>query len=138
MVMQNQAYALARAELLQARWQRWGRNIDVAWVHAAAQVAPGAGGVLVTRAVSAGVSGYIYGFLISAQEANNFLLNWTSGGVARSIRIPFAGAGASEAVDPVALNEGLPADAGTDVTITNVNAAAPLMIYQARLLYGEV
>src|SRR3990170_2980066 len=121
-----------------ARWQRWGRDIDVAWVHGAEQVAPAAGTALVTRAVSAGVSGYIYGFLISAQEANNFLLNWTSGGVARSIRIPFGGAGSTEGVDPVALNEGLPADAGTNVTITNVNAAAPLMIYQARLLYGEV
>ena len=136
--MVNKSFALARAELIQAAQQRWGRAVSVAWVHAAEQVAPGAGAVLVTRAVSADVSGYIYGFLISAQEANNFLLNWTSGGVARSIRIPFAGAGASEAVDPVALNEGLPADAGTDVTITNVNAAAPLMIYQARLLYGEV
>lgn len=125
-------------ELALARWTRWGRDIDVAWVHAAEQVAPGAGAVLVTRAVSAGVSGYIYGFFISAQEANNFLLNWTSGGIARSMRIVFGGLGTSEAVDPVALNEGLPADAGTNVTITNVNAAAALMVYQARLLYGEV
>ncbi|HLE80328.1 MAG TPA: hypothetical protein VJA25_03455, partial [Dehalococcoidia bacterium] len=76
--MVNKSFALARAELIQAAQQRWGRAISVAWVHAAEQVAPGAGAVLVTRAVSAGVSGYIYGFLISAQEANNFLLNWTS------------------------------------------------------------
>ena len=136
--MVNKSFALARAELIQAAQQRWGRAISVAWVHAAEQVAPGAGAVLVTRAVSAGVSGYIYGFFISAQEANNFLLNWTSGGVACSIRIIFGGLGSTEAVDPVALNEGLPADAGTNVTITNVNAAAALMVYQARLLYGEV
>ena len=136
--MVNKSFALARAELIQAAQQRWGRDIDVAWVHAAEQVAPGAGTALVTRAVSVGKAGYIYGFFISAQEANNFLLNWTSGGIARSQRIIFGGAGSTEGVDPVALNEGLPADAGTDVTITNVNAAAPLMIYQARLLYGEV
>jgi hypothetical protein len=117
---------------------RWGRSVNPAWTYAAEQVAPGAGTALVTQAVSAAKSGYIYGFFISCQEANNFLLNWTSGGVARSKRIIFGGAGSSEAVDPVALNEGLPADAGTNVTITNVTAAVAGMIYQANLLYGEV
>jgi len=117
---------------------RWGRDITVAWEHAAEQVAPGAGAVLITRAVTAGMTGYVYGFFISTQEGNNFLLNWTSGGVAYSKRIVFGAAGSLEAVDSVALNEGLPADAGTNVTITNVTAAGGGMIYQANLLYGEV
>lgn len=118
--------------------QRWGRDLEPSWVHATEQTAPGAGTALVTQAVGAGKSGYIYGFLISAQETNDFKLNWTSGATAYSIRIPFGGAGSTECVDPTPLNEGLPADAGTNITITNVNAATAGKIYQARLLYAEV
>ncbi|MBA7471052.1 hypothetical protein ES707_06346 [subsurface metagenome] len=127
-------YGLAREAIL----QRWGREVSPEWVHADEQTAPGAGATLVTKAVTAGKTGYIYGFLISAQEANDFLLNWTSGGAAKSKRIAFGGGGSTECVDPVALNEGLGADAGTNVTITNVNAATAGKIYQANLLYGEV
>jgi hypothetical protein len=121
-----------------SRLQRWGRDIDPAWVHAAEVVAPAAGTALVTQVVGAGVSGYIYGFFISAQEANDFLINWTSGGAPYSKRIIFGGGGVVQDVETVALNEGLPADTGTNVTITNVNAAAPLKVYQANLLYVEV
>ena len=128
-------YGLARATLTSLRW---GRDVSPDWVHAAEQTAPGAVTVLVTKTVTAGKTGYIYGFFISAQEANNFLLNWTSGGAARSKRIVFGGGGSTECVDPIALNEGLGADAGTNVTITNVNAATAGKIYQANLLYGEV
>lgn len=118
--------------------QRWGRDLEPSWVHATEQTAPGAGTALVTQAVGVGKSGYIYGFLVSAQETNDFKLNWTSGATAYSIRIPFGGAGSTECVDPTPLNEGLPADAGTNITITNVNAATAGKIYQARLLYAEV
>ncbi|GAI88105.1 unnamed protein product, partial [marine sediment metagenome] len=118
--------------------QRWGRDLEPEWVHAAEVTAPAEGAALVTKAVGVGKSGYIYGFLISAQETNDFKLNWTSGETGYSIRIPFGGAGSTECVDPTPLNEGLPADAETDITITNVNAAAAEQIYQARLLYAEV
>ncbi|GAH46216.1 unnamed protein product [marine sediment metagenome] len=128
-------YGLARATLASLRW---GREVSPEWVHADEQTAPGAGTALVTKAVTAGKTGYIYGFLISAQEANDFLLNWTSGGTARSKRIVFGGGGSTECVDPVALNEGLGADAGTNVTITNITAATAGKIYQVNLLYGEV
>jgi hypothetical protein len=127
-------YGLAREAIL----QRWGREVSPEWVHADELTAPGAGTALVTKAVTAGKTGYIYGFFISAQGANDFLLNWTSGGAARSKRIVFGGGGSTECVDPIALNEGLGADAGTNVIITNVNAATAGMIYQANLLYGEV
>ncbi|GAJ01392.1 unnamed protein product, partial [marine sediment metagenome] len=123
-------YGLAREAIL----QRWGREVSPEWVHADEQTAPGAGAALVTKAVTAGKTGYIYGFLISAQEANDFLLNWTSGGAARSKRIVFGGGGSTECVDPIALNEGLGADAGTNVTITNVTAATAGKIYQVNLL----
>lgn len=120
------------------RLLRWGRDVSPAWSHAAEVVAPAAGTALVTQAVTAGKSGYLYGFFISCQEANNFLLNWTSGGVAYSKRIVFGGAGVIQAVEMVSLNEGLPADGGTNITITNVTIAGAGMIYQANLLFAEV
>ena len=108
------------------------------WSFAAEVVAPGAGVALVTQAVGAGEVGYIYGFLISAQEANDFLINWTSGGAGYTKRIIFGAMGTTECVDSVALNDGLMADAGTNMTITVVNAGGVGMIYQANLLYGLV
>ena len=117
---------------------RWGRSVSPAWTHAGEQVAPGPGTALVTQAVSAGRTGYIYGFFITVQEANDFKISWTSGGAARSKRIVFGGGGTMEDVQPAALNEGLPADSGSNVTITNVNAGGAGKIYQANLLYAEV
>lgn len=116
---------------------RWRRQDDPFWVHAAEVVAPDAGTALVTRPVTAGTTGYIYGFFISAQEANDFLINWTSGAVARSLRFVFGGGGVIQDVEPVPLNEALSADAGTNITITNVNAGGVGRVYQARLLYME-
>jgi hypothetical protein len=60
------------------------------------------------------------------------------GGVAKQKRITFASAGAVEFVDPAPLNEGLPADAGSTITIINVNAGNAGKIYQANLFYGEL
>jgi len=93
---------------------------------------------LVSKTVSAGMSWFIYGFFISTTEPNAFRINWTSGAAAYSIRIPISGAGAVQYVDFVALNEGLPADAASSITITNVNAGGTTSVYQARLLYAEV
>ena len=121
-----------------AKLQRWGRSLEPSWVHAAEVTAPGAGTALVTKAVTAGKTGYIYGFLISAQEANDFTLNWVASGAAKSKRITFGSMGTSECVDPTPLNGELGADAGTNVTITNVNAAAGGKVYQCDLLYGEI
>jgi len=121
-----------------AKLIRWGRDVAPDWTHAAEVVAPGAGAVLVTQAVTAGVLGYIYGFFIACTEANSFLVNWTSATVAYSKRMVFGAAGSMEAIDNVAFNEGLPADAGSNITITNVVAGAALQVYQACLLYAEV
>lgn len=123
---------------LEANVVRWGRSVNPAWTHAAEVVAPVAATALVTQAVTPLRTGYIYGFFIACQEANDFLINWTSGGVAYSKRIIFIVGGALEVIDTVAFNEGLPSDGATNITITNVNAAAPLMVYQATLLYAEV
>lgn len=132
--LQNLDVALSAA----ARLQRWGRDVSPAWVHGGEVTAPAANTALVSKTVSAGKTGYIYGFFISAGEANDFLIKWTSGGTARSIRIVFTGKGSLQYVDFVALNEGLPADGGSTISITNVNAGSAEIIYQARLLYAEV
>ena len=121
-----------------ARLMHWGRSVEPAWIHGDEITAPAADTALVSVTVSAGKTGYIYGFFISAGEVNDFKINWTSGGAAKSIRIPFGGKGALQYVDFVALNEGMGADAGTDITITNVNAGGSGVVYQARLLYAEV
>jgi len=121
-----------------AKLERWGRGVEPEWVHADEVTAPAADTALVSVTVSAGKTGYIYGFFISAGEANDFKINWTSGGVAKSIRVPFSGKGVMQQVCVTALNEGLGADAGTDVTITNVNAGGTGVVYQARILYVEV
>ncbi|MEM0261737.1 MAG: hypothetical protein QXN17_03685 [Nitrososphaerota archaeon] len=121
-----------------SRFMRWGRDVSPFWVHGTEVTAPAANTNLVSRTVSSGKQGYIYGFFISAGEANDFRINWTSGGTARSIRIVFGGNGSVHYVDFIALNEGFPADSGTNITITNVNAGSSGIVYQARLLYAEV
>ena len=121
-----------------AKLERWGRSVEPEWVHADEVTAPAADTALVSKTVSAGKTGYIYGFFISAGEANDFKINWASGGVAKSIRVPFSGKGVLQYADFIALNEGLGADAETNITITNVNAGGSGVVYQARLLYAEV
>jgi len=121
-----------------SRIVRWGRDVDPFWVHGAEVTAPAAGTALVSKSVSAGRTGYIYGFFISSGEPNDFMIKWTSGAVSYSIRIVFPGKGSLQYVDFTPLNEGLPADPGTTISITNVNAGSAGIVYQARLLYVEL
>jgi hypothetical protein len=98
--------------------------------------APAAGTALASYSVPAGKTGFIYGYFISASEANQFEIRWTSGGVPRAIRIVFGSMGSAHAASLIALNEGLPADAGTTISIVNINAGASGSTYQAGLLIG--
>ena len=117
---------------------RWGRNVTPAWVIGSETTAPAAGTALVSKTVSTGKTGYIYGFMITAGEANDFKINWTSGATSYSKRIVFGGKGTVHFVDVIPLNEGLPANAGTSVTITNVNAGGTGIVYQCAILYAEL
>jgi len=121
-----------------ARLERWGRDVEPAWIYGNEVTAPTAGSALVSKAVSTERTGYVYGIFISAQEANDFKLNWTSRGTAYSIRIVFAGKGTLVATFEKAINEGLGADANSSITITNVNAGSAGVVYQAGILYAEV
>jgi hypothetical protein len=117
---------------------RFGRDITLYWVDGNEITAPVAGTALVSQTVTSGKSGYIYGFFISAGETNNFKINWTSGGTAKSRKIVLGGPGTLQYVDFVPINEGFPADGGSSITITNVNAGSTGIVYQASILYGEV
>jgi hypothetical protein len=117
-----------------SRLMRWGRDVSPVWVHGGEIATPATNTTLVSWTVPEGKVGYIYGFFISAGEGNDFRINWTSGGVTRSRRIVFPGRGTLQYVDVVAFNEGLPADPGTSVTITNVNAGSAGVVYQVALL----
>lgn len=121
-----------------ARLIRWGRDVSPAWVVGAEISAPAAGTPLVSVTVSPGKQGYIYGFAVTATEANSFRIRWTSGGVAYSYLIHFPSAGTLHYADLIAINEGLPADGGTAISIANVDASSAGSVYQAMLLYAEV
>jgi hypothetical protein len=116
---------------------RWGRSLEPAWTYGDEVSGPAAGTKLVSVKVPSDKKGYIYGFFISAKEANDFLLKWTSGGAAKSVRIVFPGGGTVYYVECTALNEGYPADPDTEVWIENVNAGTGGVAYQAGLLFAS-
>jgi len=116
---------------------RFGRILSsLIWIYGSLASAPAANTALASYSVPAGRQGFIYGYFISASEANQFELRWRSGGVSRAIRIVFGGGGTVHAASLVAINEGLPADPGTTISIVNVNAGAAGSVYQAGLLIG--
>lgn len=117
------------------KYIRWGRDVSPAWIHGDEVVAPAADTVLVSATVFK--LGYIYGFFISAGEANSFRINWISRETSFSRRIFFGGGGSIQYVDFIALNEGSPADPGSTITITNVSPGSSGVVYQAALLIGE-
>ena len=127
-------YNIMDGTILSAKLVRWGREVSPAWVHGDEVTAPVAGTALVSWTVPDDKTGYIYGFFISAGEGNDFRVNWVSGGVVYSKLIMFPSKGTLHFTDIVALNEGLPADPGTSITITVVNAGSAGVVYQAALL----
>jgi len=121
-----------------ALYIRYARNVTPTWIHGSEVTAPSAGATLVSKTVSSGKKGYIYGFFISAGEANDFYINFKYNGTLYKIRIPLPSKGAVHYADFIPLNEGLPADSNSTVSITVVSAGSSGIVYQARLLYAEV
>jgi len=121
-----------------SRLIRFGLDAEPSWIHADEVTAPAAGSSLVSVSVSAGKTGYIYGFYIMASEPNDFKIQWTSSGSLYSIRITFSGPGTVHYSDFIPLNKGQPADGGSTISVVNVNAGSEGKVYQARLLYLEV
>jgi hypothetical protein len=126
-------------EVTNNTWQkmRYGRVLSsLVWVYGSVVSAPAAGTALASYSVPAGKQGFIYGYFITATEANQFEIRWTSSAAARAIRIVFVAGGSVHGASLIALNEGLPADAGTTISIVNISAGASGNVYQAGLLVG--
>jgi len=117
---------------------RWGEDIaEPSWTIGDEVTAPPAGTDLVSTTVGTGVSGRIFGIHIVANEANEFKLIWTSGGVTKSLRFAIPSASSIYIVSQTPMNKGYLADSGTTVSIQNVNAGSAGIVYQASLLYAE-
>ncbi|MEM4772532.1 MAG: hypothetical protein QW197_03535 [Candidatus Aenigmatarchaeota archaeon] len=108
------------------------------WVIGTEINAPAANTTLVSYTVPTGTRAYIYGFEIYASEANEFLISWTSKGTTYSRRFKINTGGNIYLVDLIPLNEGLPADVNTNITITNINAGGTGSVYKASLLIATV
>jgi len=96
------------------------------WYYGNVVASPAAGTALVSFTVPKGYVGYIFGFSLSLSDSsgNQFYINWTSNGVGRSFYIVVPGPGTVFYETDSPINEGLPADPGTTITITNVNAGS--------------
>lgn len=114
---------------------RWGHLTTPTWVLGDLVTAPPANTNLVR--VTATRRAWIYGFFISAEEGNNYLLEWVSGGNTRQFFIRMVAEGTVYFADTIPLNEGLPADLNTTIHIYNENAGSEGKRYQAAIMYGE-
>jgi hypothetical protein len=111
---------------------RWGVPREPVWEDGDVEVAPGAGTALVSKTVSTGMTGRVFGVHISVPEANIVDLY---NGAAFVKRFEFGLAGFAHLECPKPLVDNLAA--GTVISLKNVNAAGALKEYQASLLTDE-
>lgn len=110
---------------------RWGIPREPTWTHGAENTAPGDLTALVTKTIGTGKTGQLYGFHVSAGEANSFRV---SDGTT-TLLYHSAGAGPIDIVLPSPLIKDIVA--GASITVKNVNAAAAGIVYQASVLTDE-
>jgi hypothetical protein len=111
---------------------RWGIPREPAWVDGSETTAPAAGTALVSKTVSSGKTGRVFGVHIAAPEANRFQLQ-SGGSVIKDFTVGIEGV--IHIVLPLPLLNNVAA--GTAITINNVTAGASGAVYQASLLYDE-
>jgi hypothetical protein len=124
-------------EIANNLWQRirYGRILTaIEWVYGSIFTAPAANTTLVSYTVPPTKQAYIYGYYISGSAAMQFLLRWTSNATLRTLRIILGAGGTLHNIYLIPINEGLPADPNTAITIVNVSAGASGSVYQAGLL----
>jgi len=114
------------------------KNVSLRWAYGDETDEPDAGATLLRKKVTAGKAGYIYGYFLSANETNDFRISWENGGDAQSVRVPLVTRGELRVVESIAINEGIPADAGSELQIKNVKAGSSGSVYQVGILYAEV
>lgn len=112
---------------------RWGVAREPAWVSGTVTDNPGAGTALVSKTVTAGKTGRVFGLSITADEANTFDLYADA---VKKAHFAMAAAGNIYVVLPAPMVDSLAV--GTVVAIKNVSAAGGAgKYYQAQLLYDE-
>lgn len=118
--------------LISASIIRWGIPREPSWVFGNETTEPGAGATLVSKEVSTGKTGRVYGVSICSPEANEFRLY--SGATAKK-RYSISAAGTIEIILANPIIDDV--SAGTAITIKNVNAGGAGLVYKADLLYDE-
>lgn len=119
---------------------RWGQPVEPNWVYGTVTTGPTAGAVLVSQGVSSGYNGYIWGYFLSTNDSagNTFLVKWTYNNTTYQQMVVFGGAGTVNFITNKAVNSGLPAQGGSTMTISILNAGSTNALYMAGLLWGQV
>lgn len=115
---------------------RWGHKTTPVWVYGSTVSNPPAGTTLVSVTIPDKYVGYIYGFYIVTPEANDFEIKWSSGVSNMVFKVLAGSRGTTYFADIIPINEGLPANRNSSITISNVNAGTGN--YMAGLLIGLV
>lgn len=114
--------------------QRWGVPREPTWTHGTVTDNPAAGTVLVTKTVTAGKTGRLFGLYITADETSTFNV-WFD--AVQSLHYALAGAGNIMIVLPTPIKDSIAA--GTVIDLRNVAAGGGAgNYYHAGLLYDEV
>jgi hypothetical protein len=111
---------------------RWGTSKPPFWVDGGELTAPALDTALVTKTVTKGKEGKVFGVHISTPEANAFRLNI---GTTVSKRFDLPVGGTVEVVLAAPLEDDIPGE--TVITISNITAGGGGAVYQASLLYSE-
>jgi len=119
---------------------RWGQPVEPNWVYGNTTTGPTAGAVLVSQGVSSGYNGYIWGYFLSTNDSagNTFLIKWTYNNATYQQMVVFGGAGTINFITNKAVNSGLPAQGGSTMAISILNAGSTNALYMAGLLWGQV
>lgn len=115
---------------------RWGHKTTPSWLFGAETQNPIAGAELIGYNIPGGKKSFIYGFYISTPEANVFELRWVSSGNPYKYRILAPGAGMIYLADIIPVNEGLPGDGGSRISINVINPGSG--IYHAGIFRGDI
>lgn len=111
---------------------RWGIRREPKWVDGLEKTAPSAGEALVTKTVSSGKTGRVFGVHITADEANQFQL-CIEANVVKDFTLGLAGTIHIVLGTPLIDNVAT----GKAVTIKVISAGGMGRVYQSSLLYDE-
>jgi len=80
---------------------------------------------------------YLYGFVLTATEQNDFAIMWSSGGTAKQLYINCGSEGTTIYTSKVAINKGTPVQYNDYLAIVAVNNVGNMQLYQSALLVAS-